>query len=48
MRLILAKLLFTYDLELVDRTRNWMDTQKVYVLWDKPGLEVKVTRAVRT
>jgi hypothetical protein len=42
MRLILAKLLFSFDLELVDKTQEWMKGQKVFALWDKPSLMVKL------
>jgi averantin hydroxylase len=42
MRLILAKVLYNFDLELDDRVGDWMD-QKVFVLWEKHPLWVKVT-----
>jgi hypothetical protein len=42
MRLILAKVLFSFDLELVDKTQDWMDGQKVFTLWQKPSLTVKL------
>lgn len=45
MRLILAKVLFNFDIELVDKQENWMSGQKVYTLWEKPALEVRL-RAV--
>ncbi|KAF2478053.1 cytochrome P450 monooxygenase-like protein [Lindgomyces ingoldianus] len=41
MRLILTKVLWNFDLELVDRERDWFD-QKVFTLWDKPPLMVKL------
>lgn len=37
MRLLLAKLLYNFDLELCDVSRDWMD-QKVYILWEKKPL----------
>jgi cytochrome P450 len=41
-RLILAKVLFNFDLELDKaRTSNWLD-QKVFTLWEKPPLWVKL------
>lgn len=40
MRLILAKVLFNFDLELVDKTNDWMKNQKVFALWEKPSLMV--------
>lgn len=42
MRLILAKLLYNFDMELADKDVNWMD-QKAYFLWDKPPLGVYFT-----
>ena len=43
MKLIVSKLLWNFDLALEeDRTGDWMD-QKVYVLWEKPPLWVRLT-----
>lgn len=42
MRLILAKVLFNFDMELADKGVDWI-TQKAYLLWDKPPLEVYLT-----
>jgi hypothetical protein len=39
MRLILAMVLYTFDLRLCDESKNWND-QKVFVLWEKPPLMV--------
>jgi cytochrome P450 len=47
MRLILAKLLFSFDLELVDKERQWMRDQKVFTLWDKPSLMVRLKAVER-
>lgn len=43
MRLILAKILFNFDIELVDKKQDWMAGQKVYTLWNKPSLMVRLT-----
>jgi hypothetical protein len=40
MRLILAKVLYNFDLELCSN-EDWMN-QKVYILWQKKPLMVKV------
>ena len=40
-RLILTRLLFEFDLELLDDGFNH-DKQKVYVLWDNPPLNVRL------
>ncbi|KAH7080753.1 cytochrome P450 monooxygenase-like protein [Paraphoma chrysanthemicola] len=42
MRLILAKILFTFDLELVDKKTDWMRGQKLFTLWNKPPLMVNL------
>ncbi|KAF2969310.1 hypothetical protein GQX73_g4253 [Xylaria multiplex] len=40
MRLILAKLIFNFDLTLADDSRDWLVGQKAYTVWDKPALNV--------
>jgi hypothetical protein len=40
MRLILAKMLYNFDLELTPTAREWTKGQKVYILWEKPELAV--------
>jgi len=42
MRLILAKVLFSFDLELVDKDKDWIGEQKVFTLWEKGSLMVKL------
>lgn len=42
MRLILAKVLFNFDLELVDPGFDWMKAQKLYTLWEKPSMMLKL------
>jgi cytochrome P450 len=41
MRLIMSNILLNFDLELCDPATDWMD-QKVYTLWDKNPLMVKL------
>jgi len=41
MKLILARIIFNFDLELVEKKSNWFD-QKVYTLWQKHPLMVRV------
>jgi averantin hydroxylase len=44
MRLILAKVCFNFDLELdEERCGNWIGDQKIYGLWEKASLYVKLT-----
>lgn len=38
----MAKILFNFDMELADKNLAWMP-HKVYLLWDKPALEVYLT-----
>lgn len=45
MRTILTKLLWSFDLELDERSRGWIDKQRVFLLWEKPELWVKIKRA---
>jgi hypothetical protein len=47
MRLILAKVLFEFDMELVKQSNDWMAGQKVFGLWKKPALMVKLQRVQR-
>lgn len=46
MRLILARLVWEFDLELMDESRRWAEgeSQKIRVFWDKPALMVGVRR----
>ncbi|TVY67409.1 Cytochrome P450 monooxygenase aclL [Lachnellula suecica] len=48
MRLILARLLWNFDLELDARSENWTDGMKMYILWEKPALYVKLKPVTRT
>ena len=45
MRLILAKLVWHFDMELVDKDEDWVSKQHVYGLWDKEPLMVKLVSA---
>jgi hypothetical protein len=42
MRLIITKVLFNFDLELMPESRNWIANQKIYLLWEKLPLLVKL------
>jgi hypothetical protein len=41
MRLIMARLLLDFDLELVDPTQDWFD-QKTFTLWEKLPLMIQL------
>ncbi|KAF6814030.1 cytochrome P450 [Colletotrichum sojae] len=43
MRLILARILFSFDLKLSDGSRGWTEGQKAYIVWQKPSLNVYLT-----
>ena len=47
MRLILARLLWNFDLELDEMSRRWMYEMKMFLLWEKQPLYVKLTPVVR-
>lgn len=43
-RLIIAKMLWAYDMELVDPAQEWLSENGFAVLWEKPALYVRYTR----
>ena len=47
LRTILAKLHFSYDLELLDKDVDWQRDSQMHTLWKKPKLMVKATRRSR-
>ncbi|KAI0377117.1 cytochrome P450 [Hypomontagnella monticulosa] len=47
MRLILAKIVYNFDMTIADECRNWIYGQKSYTLWDKPDLNVYLTPVPR-
>lgn len=46
MRLILAKVLWSFDLELCDQQGDWLD-QKLFLTWEKMPLMVRLKAAAR-
>lgn len=46
MRIILAKMLWHFDLRLEEESKYWTN-QKVYLIWAKPPLKVKLTPVKR-
>ena len=46
MRLIMSKVLFNFDLELLPGCRNWIADQKIYSLWEKIPLMIEIKDAV--
>lgn len=47
MRLILAKLMWSFDLELDTRSNKWMEECKVMTVWIKPPLWVQLREVIR-
>lgn len=43
MRIILARLVFDFDLKMADDTKNWIERQKAYTLWGRVPLGVYLT-----
>ena len=41
MRLIVAKVVLLFDMEIVDKTLDW-NAQECFTLWDRPALMVNV------
>lgn len=41
---IISKMLWTFDLELIDKTLDWHRDSRMATLWQKPELKVRVTR----
>ena len=46
LRLILAKMIWNFDWELMREAEDWMK-QKVFVLWEKPPLMLQLRPVVR-
>ncbi|GKU05128.1 unnamed protein product [Fusarium langsethiae] len=46
MRLLLTRLLWKFDVEIMPESREWRE-QNIYLLWEKGSLQVKLTEVVR-
>ncbi|KAL2020295.1 hypothetical protein VTK56DRAFT_8523 [Thermocarpiscus australiensis] len=47
MRLILARVLWNFDMRIAEDSLDWMKRQRIYTLWEKGKLNVYLTPAVR-
>jgi hypothetical protein len=47
MRLILARVLWNFDMKICEESLDWMSKQRVYSLWEKGPLQVTLTPAAR-
>jgi hypothetical protein len=45
--MILAKILYQFDVQLAPEARGWLKDQKIYTLWAKPELPFYFKPAVR-
>lgn len=43
MRIILARIIWNFEMSLADDSRNWADSQDAWVVWEKPPLNVCLT-----
>ncbi|KAI1505692.1 isotrichodermin C-15 hydroxylase [Biscogniauxia marginata] len=41
-RVVLANILWHFDLELLPESEGWMEEQKIFFLWEKPSLKLKL------
>jgi cytochrome P450 len=44
MRSVIARMIWHFDMELVNEDQNWTD-QNVYLMWEKPPLMVKLSHS---
>lgn len=47
MRLILAKIVFNFDLALADQSKGWMEKSKSFAVWEKDDLMIHLTPVKR-
>ncbi|KAI1209013.1 cytochrome P450 ClCP1 [Annulohypoxylon truncatum] len=47
MRLILARIIYNFDMVIADDSRDWVKIQKAYTLWKKPALNIHMKPVVR-
>lgn len=39
-RLVLARLVWNFDMEICDEDKNWVVEQRAYTVWEKPDLRM--------
>lgn len=47
MRFILAKIIWNFDFELLSSSKEWAESQRVFTLWEKKPLMVRIKVAQR-
>lgn len=40
MRMILARVIYNFDLEIAEESRGWMEKQRIFLFWEKGPLHV--------
>lgn len=48
MRIILARIIFNFNLKLAPECKNWAEDQEMFMLWQKPALHVHLTPVQRS
>lgn len=48
MRLVLARVIYDFDMRLADESRDWMDKCKIFTVWVKEPLYVYLTPVERS
>jgi hypothetical protein len=46
MRLVVARIIFNFDMTLAEDCRDWIEDQKAYVIWHKPPLNIHFKKRV--
>lgn len=47
MRVVMARMVFEFDMELSERSKNWLKEAKVYTIWKKTELFLRLTPVKR-
>jgi hypothetical protein len=47
MRLVLARMVFEFDMELAERSKNWLKQAQAYTIWKKTELYLRLTPVKR-
>lgn len=48
MRLIMARIVYDFDMKLADDSKDWIKRQRAFSLWDRIPLNVYLTPVERT
>lgn len=47
MRMILARVIFNFDMSIAEDSKGWMERQKIFLFWQKGPLNVHLTPVAR-